>query len=138
MRQNKFFQLLKINKFTVFFTVFLFLCIISAIVIKLGINVHGLAVFKNNISNFFNQSAVNKSSLLTKSFEQLWITIKYTATGTFIGFILGFLLGYLSSLRITNNFTAIFVKLGIIFLDRFLLLFLLTYLTLHLIQTYQR
>ncbi|WP_434349358.1 hypothetical protein V2P54_01290 [Mycoplasmoides gallisepticum] len=70
MRQNKFFQLLKINKFTVFFTVFLFLCIISAIVIKLGINVHGLAVFKNNISNFFNQSAVNKSSLLTKSFEQ--------------------------------------------------------------------
>lgn len=119
MRHNKFFQLLKINKFTVFFTVFLFLCIISAIVIKLGINVHGLAVFKNNISNFFNQSAVNKSSLLTKSFEQLWITIKYTATGTFIGFILGFLLGYLSSLRITNNFTAIFVKLGIIFFRSF-------------------
>ncbi|MDC4183561.1 ABC transporter permease [Mycoplasma bradburyae] len=119
MTQNNFLRLLKINKFTVLFALFLILCIISVVIINVNINVNGWEVFKTNFASLFNQSEINKSALLKKSFEYLWTTIKYTTAGTLIGFSLGCFVGYLSALKITNNITAWVIKLVIIFFRSF-------------------
>ncbi|WP_255565859.1 ABC transporter permease subunit [Mycoplasma sp. E35C] len=116
---NKFFKILKINKFTVFFACFLILFIISLAVINVNFNAYGITVFKNNFLAIFDQSKVDSSSLLIKTFSYLWTTIKYVVTGTVIGFSLGCFLGYLSALKITNNLTAWLLKLTIIFFRSF-------------------